>query len=323
MNAEQQQTAEQPPAKPEDKNGCGCNLEEIEQLACKAKRFEQQAKVMTEVAGNLDTYRQQYEDARQKYTDTRTAAVLDLGEIRTILDGLWEQLRCRLTDDQKACMKDASCEVFSDIAKCSDPPGCHSPCDDSEGPDPESQKDIGALAAEIARRRTNLTDSAAYFKALVQEPDVIKQQVGKLKADAGTLKNDVSAGGDSSKVPSLYASWLIIDYWANLDLTHIGHGFKTVAEYLDCLCSVLKCLVSGWTTVAILEGRLAELQCYEDARQKACIKKKSDTLHVIIDLYEECCRKKETPPEGANEKAPAAPAQQAPETPAQPAPEAK
>jgi hypothetical protein len=71
--------------------------------------------------------------------------------------------------------------------------------------------------------------------------------------------------------------------------------------------------VPGWMTVAILEGRLAELRCYEDARQKACVKKE-DTLHVIIDLYDECCRKKETPPENSGQKSAGALAQQAPET---------
>jgi uncharacterized small protein (DUF1192 family) len=182
--------------------------------------------------------------------------------------------------------------VFEDIEQCSDPPGCHSPCDDSAGPDPETQTDIGALAAEIARRRNNLQDSTAYFTALVGEPDAIKQQAAKLKTDADALAKDVDAGGDGSAVPSLYARWLIIDYWAKNDLSRIGRGFQSVAAYLDCLCSVLRCLVSGWTTVAILEGRLAELQCQEDARQKACQKKKDDTLHAVLELYEKCCRKK-------------------------------
>lgn len=269
-----------------------CNLEEIEQLTCNAKRFGQQAKVMDEVTADLETYRDQYTAARQAYTDARDAAIADLEVIQKTLGDLWEQLRCRLTDDEKGCMKEASDKVFEDIAECSDPPGCHSPCDDSAGPDPESQTDIATLAAEIARRRSNLAESAAYFTSLIAEPVTIKQQMATRKADAEALANDVAAGNDSSKVPSLYARWLILSYWA--DLTRTGHGFGSVTEYLDCLCGVLKCLVSGWTIVAILEGRKAQLQCYEDARQKACSKKKDDTLHAILDLYEECCRKNES-----------------------------
>jgi hypothetical protein len=282
--------AAQKPTDGEDKGCTGCNLEEIEQLACKAKRFGQQAKVMDEVSADLQKYRDEYAGARQAYTDARAAAEADLESIRRILDDLWDQLRCRLTDDQKECMKDASDEVFDDITECSDPPGCHSPCDDTEGSDPETQTDIAALAAEIARRRANLAESAAYFTALVAEPDTIKQQMASRKADAEALEKDVSAGSDSSKVPSLYARWLILDYWA--DFTRTGHGFGSVTEYLDCLCTVLKCLVSGWTLVAVLEGRKAELECHETARQEACKKKKEDTLHVILERYAECCRGK-------------------------------
>jgi hypothetical protein len=295
-------------------NRSNCNLEEIENLTCKAKRFEQQAKVMNEVAGDLQNYRQQYGDARQKYTDARDAAVLDLEAIGEILDVTWDQIRCRLTDPQIECMKQASDAVFEEIAECSDPPGCQSPCDDSET-DPEGYDDIDKLAAEIARRRSNLADSAEYFKSLIAEPDTIKERVAKLKADAEALAKDVTAGSDSSKVPSLYARWLILKYWADLD--RIGHGFASVLAYLNCLCGLLKCLVSGWTAVAILEGRKAELECFAKSKATACQKKKEDTLHVILDLYEECCGKNDTPTEGAGEKPTETPTQQTPETPAE------
>jgi hypothetical protein len=297
-------TADQKPTDGEDTGCTPCNLEEIEQLTCTAKRFGRQAKVMDEVSADLQKYRDQYASARRAYTDARVAAESDLEAIRTILDGLLEQLRCRLTDDEKQCMKDASDEVFGDITECSDPPGCHSPCDDTEGPDPETQTDIAALAAEIARRRANLAESAVYFIALVAEPDTIKQQMASRKADAEALATDISAGGDGTKVPSLCTRWLILDYWA--DFTRTGHGFGSVTEYLDCVCGVLKCLVSGWTTVAVLEGRKAELECYETARQEACKKKKEDTLDVILERYAECCRGKggdDSPTQGGDSPA--------------------
>ncbi len=272
----------------EKKDGCStCNLEEIETLTCKAKRFGQQASVMNEVAGDLTTYRQQYADARGKYTPARDAAVLDLAAIQAILDETWETIRCRITDTQKECMTQSSTEVFDDIAACSDPPGCHSPCVDSDPGDVETMEDIAKLAADIASRRSNLDDSKVYFAALIAEPDTIATRVAQLKADATTLESDVRAGGDSSQIVSLYARWLILKHWASLD--RIGHGFASTAAYLDCLCGVLRCLVSGWTHVAVLEGRKAELECFATGKETACEKKKADTLHAILDLFEECC----------------------------------
>jgi hypothetical protein len=276
-----------------------CDLEAIEQLTCTAKRFGRQAEVMNEVAPKLEEYRTQFAAARQKYTDAVNAATVDLDAIRKVLDELVEQLRCRLTDHQRECLEQAAESVFHDIQECSDPTGCQSPYDDTPAPDPETQTDSAALAVEIARRRANLAEKAAYFTALIAEPDTITQRVAWLKSEAESLAKVVAGGGDASKVARWYARWLILDYWATL--SRIGHGFGSVASYVDCLCEVLKGLVSGWTTVAILEGRKAELDCYDTAKQQACQRKKDDTLQAILDAYEACCNEdnSETPnPEG-------------------------
>ena len=291
MNTEQDESAR---GQGKDKNkgdgNCStCDLEEIEQLTCTAKRFSRQAAVLQEVTTDLDKYRTWYDAARQKYTDAVEAANIDLEAIKQMLEELKDQLECRLSPDEKTCMWQARDEVFHEIEECSDPMGCQSPCDDTPSPDPEKQTDIAALTAEIAHRRENLIESAAYFTSLIDEPNIITQRVAELKDKATKLLDDVAAGGDSSKVAAWYARWLIIMYWATL--TRIGHGFASVSDYMDCLCSVLKCLVSGWTIVAILEGRKAELECYEDAKQAACDKKKEDTLHAILEAYEECCKK--------------------------------
>jgi hypothetical protein len=230
---------------------------------------------MNEVAGALTADRQQYGEARQKYTQARDAAGLDLAAIVVILNETWETIGCRVSDSDKACMTEASTEVFDDIAACSEPLGCHSPCVDTDPGDVEALEDIAQLAADIASRRSNLADSQVYFASLISEPDTIAQRVA-----------------------TVYARWVILEHWATLD--RIGHGFASTSAYLDCLCDVLKCLVSGWTHVAVLEGRKAELECFASAKEKACAKKKEDTLHAILDLYEECCGgdssgKKESP----------------------------
>src|SRR5690242_9357694 len=80
---------------PSDDCGCSdCDLGEIDDLACTAKKFAKQAEVMNEVAGALDTARTQYDDARKKYTDARDAAAAALDAIRTVLTDLADQLRC-------------------------------------------------------------------------------------------------------------------------------------------------------------------------------------------------------------------------------------
>jgi hypothetical protein len=210
----------------------------------------------------------------------------------TILNELEKELKRRLNDEQEPCLYQAAEKVFAEIENCSNNQmGCASPCDDTPGPDAESQTDSTALAAEIARQRKNLADTGARFKHLIGESDTIKQAVADLKTKADGLVTEVTAGVDNGNVVRWFARWLIIAYWATPE--RIWDGFGSVAAYLDCLCELLKCLVSGWTTVAILEGRKAELDCEYDAKKQACKKKLDDTLHAILDAYEECWKSKQ------------------------------
>jgi hypothetical protein len=310
MDTAQQETPEdqkQPPEdykKPPQDNGKSstCDPGQIGQLACTAKKYAKQAEVMTEQAvKDLDTYSTQFAEARQKYTDARTAAKAELDAISVILNGLRDdQLKCKPSEEQKECIDEAADKVFGEIEACSDDEnGCESPCDDSPGPDPESQTDSTTLAAEIARRRANLATTADRFKILIGEPDGLKTRVAALKADAEKLAKDVTTGGDGDKAVLWFARLVIIEYWAKPE--QVWRGFDSVGAFLDCICGLLKCLVSGWATVAILEGRKAELDCEAEAKEKACEQMKKDTLAAILNAYDECWNSKQesdTPAEG-------------------------
>jgi hypothetical protein len=304
--------ASEPTGSPEQSTGGGgstgcqtCDLAEIEHMSCTAKKFARQAEVMTEAGPDLETFRTQYDEARGKYADARTAALADLVEIRTVLDELAEQLRCRLKDGQVDCLEEARDKVFHEIDECSGPTGCQSPCDDSDSGGLETSDDIEALAAEIERRRRNLTESAAYFTQLVAEPDDIATRAAELKADAVQLAADVAAGGDAEKAVRWYARWLILDHEAKWE--RLGRGFASVSAYVDCLCVTLRCVVSGWNVLAILEGRMAELVCYAAAHQIVCDKLKADVLQAVLDAYEECCEDNPPAPCGEEEQTPEKP----------------
>ncbi len=287
-----------------------CDLAEIEHLACTAKRFARQAEVMNEVATDLETYRTQYDEARGKYSDAKTAAETAIASVWEVLNELAEQLRCRLTDDQRDCLEKARDEVFEKIDECSGPRGCQSPCEDRDAGGLDTSEDIEAIAADIERRRRNLAESAAYFAVLIAEPGLVQQQAEALRAEATQLATDVGAGGDAAKAVRWYARWLILEKATTME--RLGHGFATVAAYTDCLCVVLRCLVSGWTVLAVLEGRKAELDCYAQGHAEACEKLKADVLQAILEAYECCISKKPGAEEpGCPEPEPQTPSQTA------------
>ena len=272
--------------KPQSDQCAPCDLEGIDNLACTAARFQRQAEVINGVAGDLETYRTQYGGAKKAYSTAWDAANAEIATIRTQLDTLYEQLRCRLSDGKRECLETARDDVFADIDECAGPLGCCvGPCEFSDTI--SDTDDVASLTARIQQYRDETTSNTACFIALIAEPDALAARVAAIKSEVTALASDVAGGGDATLVVKWYARWLIAD--KQLELNRIGNGFTTVAAYMDCLCAALTCVSSGWTVIAVLEGAMAELACKDAAKAKACQQKKDDILDAVLDAYQECC----------------------------------
>jgi hypothetical protein len=281
---------------------CGCQpcqLEGIDGLTCRAKKYEKQAEIMTQVAADLATFKTQYGDARKAFAETWESTTAEREEIQRQLDEIYELLECRLTPGQKECLDQAGEDVFSDIDECSPDPGCcvgECEFDDEVGDD-----DIAALTARIEKYRRDTEANTACFTSLVGEPQTLIDQVAAIKAEVTALASVITSSSDKTKVPRWYARWLIATY--RLDVAHLGHGFKSVTEYSDCLCKALQCIAAGWGAIAVLEGARAEMQCLEDAEAAECKRKSEATLESILEAYE-CCVDKEEEEEEEEEEEP-------------------
>jgi hypothetical protein len=268
--------------------GCqGCDLGDVEGLACRAAKYQKQAEIMTAVATELTTYQTQYADARKAYSEAWPDTQAEIAAIRAQLDQLLELLVCRLDDDQKECLDRVSCEVFEDIDDCSPDPGCCVGDCEFDDQVPEDAT-LAWLTTRIDDYRRQTVANTACFTSLVGEAQVVTGQVATIKAEVTDLATAVTSGGDATKLARWYARWLIASH--RLDLTRLGHGFTSTSTYGDCLCKALQCIASGWAAIAVLEGARAEMACLEHAREESCKQKKEQTLEAILEAYDRCCQ---------------------------------
>lgn len=273
-----------PPTDPGTKRCQPCDLEGFDGLACRAKKYEKQAAVMTQIAADLEKYKKQYGESRKAFAEAWEAAAAERIEIQKQLDEIYELLTCRVTPEDKACLDTAGDDVFADIDACAPTPGCCvGTCefDDSVGED----DDAAALTTRIERYRRETEANTACFTSLVGEAKALTDQIAAVKAGVSSLATDV-ATGDKAKLPRWYARWMIAT--RRLKVEHIGHGFSSVSAYSDCLCKALQCIASGWAAIAVLEGTRAELLCLEGVEAAECKRKSEATLESILEAYE-CC----------------------------------
>src|SRR5262249_7601926 len=136
-------------------SGCAtCDLEGLEDLVCTAKKFARQAEVMNSVAADLEGYKTQFGDARQKYSDARETSQADIDAIQEILDQREEQLKCRLTPKQRDCLEKGCGDVFKEIDECTGPRGCClTPCEEKVGSE-QSRHDAPAQQSQQTNQGT-------------------------------------------------------------------------------------------------------------------------------------------------------------------------
>jgi hypothetical protein len=268
-----------------------CNLDDIDDLACKAKGVERRAAVMAEYLAQLQTFKTQFESARADYTKARDSSLADVTAARTQLKSIIEQLKCLLDDDQRECVKEALDKVVEAINRCAGEPGCCAgPCDfDYKVDDDET---IGDLAGRIESYRRETKKAIDCFTALIAEQADLPARATKYKAEVAQIGTDIAAEGGTSgnKAEKLLARAYVADY----HLKGVWNGFATINAYVDCLCGALVCAHRGAEAVARLEGAKATKECREASAAAACKHKQEHTVDEVMSEYVKCTAKHTT-----------------------------
>lgn len=266
--------------------GGGCDPGAIDELACIATGIQRRAEVTQEHLPQLREFQEKFNSARTQYAKARLAAKTDLDEAAATLGKVREQIRCRVTHEQRHCLQQAVGNVFDDIRRCTGGPGC---CADDCGcafDDTVGQGDtVATLSARIARYTADTLKAAACFTDLDGEITALPERAAKIKTEAAQLLADLCDAVLGKDVVRLYARLLVL----LRRITEAWRGFETVSGFVDCLCKALLCVLKGWQAIAVLEGARAELVCKEETRKKACERKQKETVEEVMAEYTRLC----------------------------------
>ncbi|MFD5509697.1 hypothetical protein ACFWIB_18220 [Streptomyces sp. NPDC127051] len=291
-------TAHHPPAG--TRTG-GCDPGAIDELACVAAGIQRRAEVTQQHLPQLREFQVKFNSARTEYTKARLAAKTDLDEAAATLAKVREQIRCRVTHEQRHCLHQAVDKVFDEIRRCAGGWGC---CVDDCGCDFDDtvggEDTVATLSARIARYTADTLKAAACFTDLDGELTALPERAAKIKTDAAQLLADVCDAVLGKDVVRLYARLLVLlrrsaEAW---------RGFAGVCEFVDCLCKALLCVLKGWQAIAVLEGARAELLCKEETRKAACERKRKETVEEVMAEYTRLCPPCTAHPDGAEEEDP-------------------
>ncbi|MFI5979768.1 hypothetical protein ACIBEA_02705 [Streptomyces sp. NPDC051555] len=266
--------------------GTDCDLGAIDDLACSAKGIQRRAEVTQEHLPQLREFQEKLGAARVEYAKARHTAQGDLEVAGEVLDRVREQIRCRITPEQRHCLREAVEEVFEEISECSDGWGCcvdDCDCDFDDGVGEDDT--VATLSARIARYTAEVLRDTACFVSLDGELTALPERAARIRTDAAQLLADAADPVVGKDVVRLYARLLVLrrrihDAW---------RGFATVSAYVECLCKVLLCVLKGWQAIAVLEGARAELMCKEESRKAACLRKRNQVVEEVMAAYSRLC----------------------------------
>ncbi|MEV6728063.1 hypothetical protein [Streptomyces sp. NPDC051364] len=281
--------------------GGGCDPGAIDELACVAAGIQRRAEVTQEHLPQLREFQEKFNSARTQYTKARLAAKTDLDEAAATLGKVREQIRCRVTHEQRHCLQQAVDKIFDDIRRCQGGWGC---CVDDCGcvfDDTVGRDDtVATLSARVARYTADTVKAAACFTDLDGELTALPERAAKIKTEAAQLLADVCDAVLGKDVVRLYARLLVL----LRRIAEAWRGFETVSEFVDCLCKALLCVLKGWQAIAVLEGARAELVCKEESRKKACERKQRETVEEVMAEYARLCPPCAAHPDEAEEEDP-------------------
>lgn len=270
-----------------------CDPDDLDGLTCEAEGVKARAAYAAKYEGDLKNRRTAFDSARQAYSDARTAATNDVGQIRHQLHRIEEQLRCQLPDDIERCLDDAWREVYERLEACGLPTGCciDDDCEFDTHCEGVPTEQLRARQAEYERRVA--AAEKCFDEVLVKEPTELKNRVAKLKQDVEALAT-AAASSTTPDPKHAFATAL----WAKRRLHDIWLGFKDANAYHECVCGGLICSLRGRKALAVLAGELAVRQCREDENEKRCEWLRTHVVDEILAVSLRLC-----PPAAAGEEA--------------------
>jgi hypothetical protein len=261
-----------------------CDPDLINDPGCEEEGIAAQAAYNAKSQAAREQAGADYATARTAYRTARSAATLEVQDLRHQVRQLIERIRCQIKQDEVVdCLDRAFRHICRQLDECGTAGGCCTgeDCDvDKTCPD-----DYDELLSRIAEYEARLQREKECFATLVAEPAALTARVAAAKAEVAAITTGL--GGDQATVDlkKLYVGALV----AQRHLDEVWSGFTRTQDYLDCLCRALTCWRKTSAAVSTLTGCKAVKDCQERARRKHCEDLAGKTVEEVLLEYDRLC----------------------------------
>ncbi len=265
--------------------GCeDCDPDLIDDLACQAEGIAAQAAYNAQSQPELQQAGTDYATARSAYRAARTAATLEVQDLRHQTKQLIERIRCQIKQDDVAdCLDRAYRHIRCQLDEC----GTGGECCAAEDCDVDKTcpEDYDELAGRIGEYEGRLLREKECFATLIAEPEALTARVAAVKAEIDAINADLGADPATVDIKKVYVSALV----AQRHLDQVWNGFAQTKDYMDCLCRALTCWTKLSDAVSVLTGCKAVKDCHLQARRKRCEDLAAKTVEEVLLEYERLC----------------------------------
>ena len=270
------------------KDDCAeCDTSLIDELKCKAAGVAAEAAYNAEYQDDVTAAQADFIKIRNEYRKARTGVKLDVQQMRHQICVLIDKIKCMIKQERVVdCLDAAWHDVYHDL-KCCWSGGCCVSDDECQFPTPEDcpdETELKKLIAEYAEKAAHAQDC---WKKLSGEPAALTQRVRDRQAELDAIQTAVYQGDPATTdLKRLYASALVLRYRLKI----VWDGFEEIKDFVDCLCRALTCWTEGSAAIAILNGRLAVLECKQKAKKDRCDALWTNPVDEVLTVYErKCC----------------------------------
>jgi hypothetical protein len=261
-----------------------CYPARIDDLKCNAAGVAAQAAYNAQYQDELTAAQAKFKEVRDSYRATRHDVALDVQEMRHQTRRVIDRIKCLIKQERVVhCLDEAWEDVHQLLIACWKGDCCVKADEctfDINECETEAQ-----LKHRIAKYLEHAAKAQQRFQTLTEEPAALAQRVTDRKADLDAILAQLAGDPAKTDLKRVYAMALVERH----NLSIVWNGFKETSDFVDRLCHALTCWTEGSVAIAVLKGRLAVLECKEQAKKDHCAYIQVHPVDEVLMIYDKKC----------------------------------
>ena len=261
-----------------------CDPARIDDLKCHAAGVAAQAAPNAQYQDAVEAAQAKFREVRDDYRKTRADVALEVQDMRHQTRRVIDRIKCLIKQERVVhCLDEAWEDVHELLIDCWKG-GCRVK-EDEWTFDIDDCETEAELKHRIAECIEHAAKAQQCFQTLTGEPAALVQRVSDRKADLDAILAQLAGDPAKTDLKRVYTMALVERH----KLSNVWDGLEETRDFVDHLCRALTCWTEGSVAIAILKGRLAVLECREQAEKDRCAYVRDHPADEVLMLYDKKC----------------------------------